>query len=79
MLLLKGCQRGREAAATGMPRTGQEWNQHKSRKLLQIFSNARALMFMLKISMTRKILMPMVLNRRVLKIKIFTLLMLDKH
>lgn len=34
---------------------------------------------MLKISMTRKILTPMVLNKRVLKIKIFTLLMLDKH
>ena len=79
MPLLKDCQRLRVAVATEMPRTGLELNQHKSRKLLQIFSNARALMFMLKISMTRKILKLTVLNRRALTIKIFILLMLDKH
>jgi hypothetical protein len=78
MLLLRGCQRGPEAVVTGMPRIGLESSQHKSPKLLQIFSNAKALMFMLKISTTRKILMLMVLNRRALAIKISIHLMLDK-
>jgi hypothetical protein len=75
---LKGWQRVRVAAATEMPRTRAELSQHKSRKQRQIFSNARALTYMLKISMTRKILKMTVLNRRALVIKIFTLLMLDK-
>ena len=75
---LKGWQRVRVAAATEMPRTRVELNRHKSRKLPQIFSSARALTYMLKISMTRKILKMTVLNRRALVIKIFTLLMLDK-
>jgi hypothetical protein len=78
MLSLKGCQRVRVAAATEMPRTRVELSQHKSRKQPQIFSNARALMYMLKISMKRKILRLTVLNRRALAIKIFTHLMLDK-